>query len=84
MTTLIAVYSSRGCIGRCDAKCYEATSPDCDCICGGINHGAGRNQAIANTAEHAQKWIDQYEEQHQGKSLRFDVPRGLAQQLTFL
>jgi hypothetical protein len=26
---------------RCDAKCHTATSPDCDCICGGRYHGAG-------------------------------------------
>jgi hypothetical protein len=50
MTTLIAVYDSDGCVGRCDAKCYEATDPDCDCICGGRNHGVGRAQAVENTA----------------------------------
>jgi hypothetical protein len=37
MTTLIAAYDSEGCIGRCDAKCHNATSPDCHCICGGRN-----------------------------------------------
>jgi hypothetical protein len=36
--TLIAVYTSEGYIGRCDAKCYTATVPTCDCICGGANH----------------------------------------------
>lgn len=25
MTTLLAVYDSDGCVGRCDAKCYDAT-----------------------------------------------------------
>jgi hypothetical protein len=29
--TLIAVYTSEGCIGRCDARCYEAQAPACDC-----------------------------------------------------
>lgn len=34
---------------RCDAKCYQATGPECDCVCGGINHGRGRECAIDNT-----------------------------------
>ena len=49
MSTLIAVYNSEGLVGRCDARCYEAKDPDCTCICGGANHGAGFDQAIDNT-----------------------------------
>lgn len=41
MTTAIAVYDSDGCVGRCDARCHEATSDACRCICGGALHGAG-------------------------------------------
>ena len=26
----------------CDGKCTNATGPNCDCICGGENHGTGR------------------------------------------
>ena len=59
MTTLIAVYNSEGCVGRCDARCYEAAEPDCDCICGGRNHGAGKEQAIDNTRELAENWLEQ-------------------------
>jgi hypothetical protein len=59
VTTLIAVYNSDGCQGRCNAKCYEAREPECECICGGRNHGAGLDQAIGNTRELAQGWIDQ-------------------------
>ncbi len=51
MTTLIAVYNSDGCVGRCDAKCYNATSGECDCICGGKNHGAGKERAMENIRE---------------------------------
>lgn len=51
MPTLISVHNSDGCVGRCDAKCYDAQSDDCDCICGGKNHGAGLERARANTAE---------------------------------
>ena len=51
MTTVIAVYSKQGCIGRCDARCHEAGNPECDCICGGRNHGVGIEKAIANNHE---------------------------------
>lgn len=62
MVTLISVYNSDGLVGRCDAKCYNATDPDCDCICGGANHGAGRKQAAENTRALAEKWIEEYAE----------------------
>lgn len=60
--TLIAVYNSEGCVGRCDARCYEATTPDCECICGGANHGAGLRMAQENTRRMAETWIEQYAE----------------------
>lgn len=62
--TLIAVYNSDGCVGRCDAHCYEATHPHCDCICGGANHGAGLKKAQDNTREYCEKMIEQYCEKH--------------------
>ena len=58
MTTLIAVYTSEGCVGRCDAKCYDAAEEECDCICQGRNHGAGKQQAVDNTRELAESWVD--------------------------
>ena len=57
MTTLIAAYDSDGCIGRCGAACYNAKYPECDCICGGKNHGVGLKIATDNTREFAEKWI---------------------------
>lgn len=60
MTTLIAAYNSEGCIGRCDARCYNATCGTCDCICGGANHGVGLKQAIDNTADYADKMLEAY------------------------
>ncbi len=63
MATLIAVYSSDGCKGRCDATCYEAIEPECKCICGGRNHGAGYKKAMENTRELAQKMVDEYSKQ---------------------
>lgn len=64
MTTLIAMYNSEGCIGRCDAKCYKAAEPECDCICGGLNHGAGKAKAMDNTARLADEWIEKHSAEH--------------------
>jgi hypothetical protein len=33
--------NSEGTKGRCDAKCHNATTPHCACMCGGRYHGAG-------------------------------------------
>ncbi len=60
MTTLIAVSTSQGLKGRCDAKCYDATCPACECVCGGRNHGKGRERAIENTRVLAQHWVETY------------------------
>lgn len=60
MATLMAVYTSDGCEGRCDAKCYNAKCPDCKCICGGKNHGVGFQKAMDNTRE--MFGLDQLEE----------------------
>jgi hypothetical protein len=51
MTTVIAVYNLRGCIGRCDANCHDAKGDACTCICGGLNHGFGFERAQANAAK---------------------------------
>ena len=59
MTTLIAVYNSEGCVGRCDARCYDAAEEPCECICAGRNHGAGKQQAVANTRRLAEFWLEQ-------------------------
>lgn len=64
MTTLIAVYNSSGCVGRCDAKCYDAEHADCDCICGGRNHGAGKQRATDNTRELAEQWLADWKQAH--------------------
>jgi len=64
MTTLIASYNSEGCTGRCDAKCYNATSPDCDCICGGRNHGKGQKQAAENNRQFCQEMIEAWNKTH--------------------
>lgn len=78
MATLIAAYNSEGCTARCDANCYNATGPHCQCICGGMNHGKGHNQAVQNTADHAQAMMEQWQAQHP-ETTRFIKPH--AQQL---
>lgn len=65
MTTLIAFYTSSGCEGRCDAKCYNATSPECTCICQGKNHGVGLQKAMNNTKEMVDQWIKDYRLTHE-------------------
>ena len=67
MTTLLAVYKKGDggkmvCVGRCDARCYNAKHPDCDCICGGRNHGCKEERAISNTREHYEEWLEEYKE----------------------
>jgi len=59
VVTLISWSTSGGSQGRCDAKCYEAREPDCDCVCGGRNHGKGLQRAIENTTRLAEGWIGQ-------------------------
>ena len=58
MTALIAVHAGDGCTGRCDAKCTRL-GPGCHCICQGANHGAGGQEAIDNTRELAESWLEQ-------------------------
>lgn len=52
--TLIAVANSEG-ERRCDKRCYDARTLDCDCVCGGMNHGKGLARAQENTREHARQ-----------------------------
>jgi len=49
MATLISLRTSDGHRRRCTARCYCAKGPQCDCICGGMNHGAGPQRAALNT-----------------------------------
>lgn len=47
MSVVLAVRNRDGSLGRCDAKCYDATIPRCRCVCGGKNHGKGLVRALA-------------------------------------
>lgn len=70
--TLIAVYNSEGCVGRCDARCYGSISAKCTCICGGKNHGAGLAKALDNTREKFKEWLKEAKKEH-GKKLQADI-----------
>jgi hypothetical protein len=50
--TLLSVSNSEG-TRRCDARCYNAQHPGCDCICQGRNHGVGLARAIEHTRDFA-------------------------------
>ena len=57
MATLIAAYRGDGtCIGRCDASCYNAKGPKCNCICRGANHGIALARALQRQTH---DWLDQ-------------------------
>lgn len=80
MSTLIAAYKGREMIGRCDARCYDARSHTCKCICYGANHGAGYARALEQTERHGQRWLERYLEER--GLARADVTvtgRGLSQ-----
>lgn len=59
MATLITAENPGKWSRRCDAKCHEATGPECDCICGGRYHGKGNTpgaleEAVRQTAD---EWL---------------------------
>ena len=58
---LMTQTNGNGSIRVCDGKCYNAQGPDCDCICGGLNHGVGFIQAKKNTEELANDVLQEEE-----------------------
>jgi hypothetical protein len=66
MATLIEVRDADGAVrGRCGKGCYDAKHKRCTCPCLGHNHGVGREKAIENTRERAEKegWAAEYARQ---------------------
>ena len=69
MSCLIYASNGRGqCIGKCDSNCYDAKHPECDCICGGRNHGVGQKKATENTIKYCDDWIDRYAKENKLKT----------------
>jgi len=58
MITLKAI-GVDGTIRRCDAKCYNAKGKKCHCICGGVNHSRGEEQAIYKSLIFEQSQLDE-------------------------
>ncbi|MER5322369.1 hypothetical protein [Streptosporangium roseum] len=73
MTTLIAVRGVGGRIKRCDARCYDAHETKCDCVCRGANHGVGLAQAIENTRQRAEAWIELARRRHPNARIVIDL-----------
>ncbi|MBA7628826.1 hypothetical protein ES703_36322 [subsurface metagenome] len=74
--TLITTSGSEGTTGRCDARCYNAKGPDCDCCCGGLNHGKGLQKAIENTQKQAETIIENWNNEHPGEKVSFESIQG--------
>ncbi len=80
MTTLIAIYGSEGCDGRCDARCYDAKNHNCNCVCGGRNHGVGLEKAAENTREMVDQWVEDYAKTKGLENYRVRINRELVDQ----
>lgn len=75
MSTLILVGNSES-SRRCDAHCYDAQSNDCECVCGGANHGVGEGQAHTNTYQMAKKILKEFgkENVRLAKPMQLELP----------
>ena len=50
MASVMSVSAPEGRNTRsCGSQCHNAKHTECSCICGGVNHGVGLNEAIDNT-----------------------------------
>jgi hypothetical protein len=81
LITIIAVYNSEGCVGRCDSTCHNAASTHCECICGGRYHGKGRTPGALDEerAKHGNSILEDAKRREFGKG-RHAIP--FAQQQT--
>lgn len=75
MSTLIVSSSAHGSRRRCNAKCYNARRPECDCICGGANHGVGECQARQNTRDLGATWLESAKRLGLVRRRKFVVPQ---------
>ena len=76
MATLMYWGNSDGIKGRCDAKCHNAKSPDCHCMCGGRYHGgAAKGDLAARVAEHGAEILEAAKERCKAEGLNLSVPK---------
>ena len=62
-STLLALYLGNSLVGRCDINCFGGDDSRCECVCGGLNHGVGIEQAVEQTRRMADEWIEAHREQ---------------------
>jgi hypothetical protein len=55
MAVLIISPAPGGKTRYCAANCHNAKLPDCVCVCRGLNHSVGSEQAAINTHDHYQQ-----------------------------
>lgn len=72
--TLIEAHQNGVLVGRCDERCYGAREGECHCICQGRNHGAGLEQALANTRTQSEEWKAAEQRRRGRNRLRFRCP----------
>lgn len=57
-STLLALYLGRDLVGRCDINCWGGKDERCECLCTGLNHGVGLEQAVEQTRRMVGEWIE--------------------------
>ena len=63
MASVMSTYFKAGhSIRSCNAICYDATKEECNCICGGINHGKGFEKAHQNVAEAHKTFMEAFKD----------------------
>ena len=59
--TLIEVRKNGSILGRCTSKCFlgsPALRDRCTCVCEGLNHGVGLEEALENLPRLVNEWVD--------------------------
>jgi len=74
MKSLIFIRHNKKLVSKCDSRCYLAKQPDCNCVCGGMNHGKGLDQAIINTQSYYKRWVRKFKKQRKLTKLVVKVP----------
>ena len=73
LLAIISIFDGDRCMGQCDEDCYDSNADDCSCVCGGLNHGVGRDQAIKNTLIFLDDLVLEYGIQHPGCAFGVEI-----------
>lgn len=58
MTAVLTIRVGGSVAGSCGKSCYDADHPKCRCVCEGMDHGVGLEQAIVNARAHHARWVE--------------------------